>query len=53
VIVISGPSYRDYEHKKDVGTTRRRAEPMTPTATIAAKTVVRAKSAAARRRGKC
>jgi DNA replication protein DnaC len=53
VIVISGPSYRDYEHKKDVGASRRSAEAVTPTATIAAKTVVRAKGAAARRRGKC
>jgi DNA replication protein DnaC len=52
VIVINGPSYRDWEHKQDVGTSRSAAAPMTASATPAAKSAARATSGGARRRGK-
>jgi DNA replication protein DnaC len=52
VIVINGPSYRDWEHKQDVGTAPPVARPTTDTATPDAKTGARATSGGARRRGK-
>ena len=52
VIVINGPSYRDWEHQQDVGTTRSPAAVTTESATPAANSSVRATSAGARRRGK-
>lgn len=52
VIVINGPSYRDWEHKQDVGTVRAPAPPMPETAPPTTKAVARATSGGARRRGK-
>ena len=52
VIVINGPSYRDWEHKQDVGTPRTNATSTTEPATPVAKTATRATSGGARRRGK-
>lgn len=52
VIVINGPSYRDWEHKQDVGTARNTAAPKTEAATPVAKSTPRATSGGARRRGK-
>ena len=52
VIVINGPSYRDWEHKQDVGTIRSPAEVTTESATPAASSPGRATSGGARRRGK-
>lgn len=52
VIVINGPSYRDWEHKQDVGTTRSSAEVTTESAIPAAIRPGRATSGGARRRGK-
>jgi hypothetical protein len=52
VIVINGPSYRDWEHKQDVGATPLVAASTTESATDAAKSPARATSGGARRRGK-
>ncbi len=52
VIVINGPSYRDWEHQQDVGTARSAAASKTETATPVAKGAARATSGGARRRGK-
>jgi DNA replication protein DnaC len=52
VIVINGPSYRDWEHKQEVGTARSSANSPTDTATPLAKEAARATSDGARRRGK-
>jgi DNA replication protein DnaC len=52
VIVINGPSYRDWEHQQDVAAARGATNARTETATTATKLAARAKSAAARRRGK-
>jgi DNA replication protein DnaC len=52
VIVINGPSYRDWEHKQDVGTTRSGAAPKTEAAAPIAKATARTTSGGARRRGK-
>jgi DNA replication protein DnaC len=52
VIVINGPSYRDWEHKQDVGTTRPAAAPTTVSAPPAPKSAAHATSGGARRRGK-
>ena len=52
VIVINGPSYRDWEHKQDVGTARPVAAPMTDTAKPSQEAVAHATSAGARRRAK-
>jgi DNA replication protein DnaC len=52
VIVINGPSYRDWEHKQDVGTPRNSAASMTEAATSVEKSAARATSSGARRRGK-
>lgn len=52
VIVINGPSYRDWEHQQDVGTARTAATPTTATATPPQKAAATATSGGARRRGK-
>ena len=52
VIVINGPSYRDWEHKQDVGTTPPATASTTESATEVAKSPARATSGGARRRGK-
>lgn len=52
VIVINGPSYRDWEHKQDVGTVRTAPVAMTDPATAPPETPAHATSAGARRRGK-
>lgn len=52
VIVINGPSYRDWEHKQDVGAAPPATTSMTESATEAAKTPARATPGGARRRGK-
>jgi hypothetical protein len=52
VIVINGPSYRDWEHKQDIGDTPVATTSMTAPATAAAKSAARASSGGARRRGK-
>jgi DNA replication protein DnaC len=52
VIVINGPSYRDWEHKQDVGAASPATASMTESATEAAKSAARASSGGARRRGK-
>jgi DNA replication protein DnaC len=52
VIVINGPSYRDWEHKQEVGTPRPVAPPVTAAATPPQKPLAHATSAGARRRGK-
>lgn len=52
VIVINGPSYRDWEHKQDVGTARTAAPAKTEDATAATKGAGRATSGGARRRAK-
>ncbi len=52
VIVINGPSYRDWEHKQDVGTTPIAAAPTTDPAIAATKSAARTTSSGARRRGK-
>ena len=52
VIVINGPSYRDWEHKQDVGTARLVATPTTDTAKPPQNTAAHATSGGARRRGK-
>jgi len=52
VIVINGPSYRDWEHKQDVGTARTAAAPTTVTAKPPQKAAAPATSSGARRRGR-
>ena len=52
VIVINGPSYRDWEHKQDVGTVRSSSAPTTEPATPVSKSTPPAKPGGARRRGK-
>ena len=52
VIVINGPSYRDWEHKQDVGAAPLVTASTTESATDAAKSPARATSGGARRRGK-
>ena len=52
VIVINGPSYRDWEHKQEAGATRAGIAAVTVAATPPAKAPARATSAGARRRGK-
>jgi hypothetical protein len=52
VIVINGPSYRDWEHKQDVGTVRTATAAMTEPAAPAPEVAARATSAGARRREK-
>ena len=52
VIVINGPSYRDWEHQQEVAAARGATNARTETATTATKPPATAKSAAARRRGK-
>jgi DNA replication protein DnaC len=52
VIVINGPSYRDWEHKQDVGTTRSPVTAETETATPISDGAPRATSGGARRRAK-
>jgi DNA replication protein DnaC len=52
VIVINGPSYRDWEHQQDAGTIRPAAPPMPETAIAAPQPAARATSGGARRRGK-
>jgi DNA replication protein DnaC len=52
VIVINGPSYRDWEHKQDVGTTRSPATSKTEAAPPASNGAPRATSGGARRRTK-
>lgn len=52
VIVINGPSYRDWEHKQDISRERAGAPSMTETATPIAKRAKRAPSGGARRREK-
>ncbi len=52
VIVINGPSYRDWEHKQDAGTARTAATPMTATAKSPHQTAASTTSGGARRRGK-
>ena len=52
VIVINGPSYRDWEHKQDVGTTRSPVTPQTEAATPVSDGAPRATSGGARRRAK-
>jgi DNA replication protein DnaC len=52
VIVINGPSYRDWEHKQEVSAARSSASAATESATHATKPASRATSPAARRRGK-
>ncbi len=52
VIVINGPSYRDWEHKQEAGAARVAITAVTVAATTPAKAAARATSAGARRRGK-
>jgi hypothetical protein len=52
VIVINGPSYRDWEHKQDVGTARTATGAMTEPAPSVPTATDRATSGGARRRGK-
>jgi DNA replication protein DnaC len=52
VIVINGPSYRDWEHQQDVGATALATASTTEPATAAVKSAARTTSAGARRRGK-
>jgi DNA replication protein DnaC len=52
VIVINGPSYRDWEHKQDVGTPRSPATSKTEAAPPASNGAPRATSGGARRRAK-
>jgi len=52
VIVINGPSYRDWAHKQDVASAKTGAKSMPETATPDPKPRGRATSAGARRRGK-
>jgi DNA replication protein DnaC len=52
VIVINGPSYRDWEHKQDVGAVRTATAAMTEPATPPSEVAARATSAGARRREK-
>jgi DNA replication protein DnaC len=52
VIVINGPSYRDWEHNQDVGALRSPAAVTTESATPAANSPGHATSGGARRRGK-
>jgi hypothetical protein len=52
VIVINGPSYRDWEHNQEVGAARARPNATIDTATTSTKPAARATTAAARRRGK-
>jgi len=52
VIVINGPSYRDWEHKQEIGTTRTASGAMTEPAPPPPKAAARATSGGARRRGK-
>ena len=52
VIVINGPSYRDWEHKQDVGSARGSASPKTETATPPSNTASPATTRGARRRAK-
>jgi DNA replication protein DnaC len=52
VIVINGPSYRDWEHQQDVGTVRAPAASMPEPAIAAPQPAARATSGGARRRGK-
>lgn len=52
VIVINGPSYRDWEHKQEVGAAPPATTSTTESATEAAKTPAGTTSGGARRRGK-
>ncbi len=52
VIVINGPSYRDWEHKKEVGAARAQPATMPEPAPSTPKAAHRATSTGARRRGK-
>lgn len=52
VIVINGPSYRDWEHKQDVGAAQHSAKSTSETAPQATKGAASATSGGARRRGK-
>ena len=52
VIVINGPSYRDWEHKQEAGAARVAITAVAVAATTPAKAAARATSAGARRRGK-
>jgi DNA replication protein DnaC len=52
VIVINGPSYRDWEHKQDVGAAPLVTASTTESATDTATSPARATSGSARRRGK-
>jgi hypothetical protein len=52
VIVINGPSYRDWEHKQDAGTVRAATAPTTATAKPPEPAAAPATSGGARRRGK-
>jgi DNA replication protein DnaC len=52
VIVINGPSYRDWEHKQEAGAARPSTAAVTVDATTPAKPAARATPAGARRRGK-
>jgi DNA replication protein DnaC len=52
VIVINGPSYRDWEHKQDVGTAPNTSKSKTDAATPVGKVAPRATSGGARRRAK-
>jgi DNA replication protein DnaC len=52
VIVINGPSYRDWEHQQDVGTVRAPTASMPEPAIAAPQPAARATSGGARRRGK-
>lgn len=52
VIVINGPSYRDWEHKQEAGAARAAVTALPVTATPPAKAPARATSTGARRRGK-
>jgi DNA replication protein DnaC len=52
VIVINGPSYRDWAHKQDVANAKSSAKSMPESATPAPNPLARATSAGAHRRGK-
>jgi len=52
VIVINGPSYRDWEHKREASATRGSGASKIETAKLAAKRATQATPRAARRRGK-
>ena len=52
VIVINGPSYRDWAHKQEVASTKRDEKAAPEIAPVPEKSAVRATSAAARRRRK-